>query len=147
MTEAEARAALVAEARSWIGTPYVPMAAIKGVGADCGQSIIKIYAAAGVAPDFTPAPYCQDWHMHNSQERYLEYVEAHLTQVENPGLGDVVVFKFGLCFSHGGIITNLNPLTLVHAWMRGRSVTEERIDRNDVLTKKALARRYYSKWA
>lgn len=34
-TEAETRAALVAEARSWVETPYAPYGREKGVGADC----------------------------------------------------------------------------------------------------------------
>ena len=34
MTEAETRAAIVAEAMSWIGTPYHSHARIKGVGVD-----------------------------------------------------------------------------------------------------------------
>lgn len=35
MTEAEIRDALVAETRTWIGTPYAPYGRTKGVGADC----------------------------------------------------------------------------------------------------------------
>lgn len=34
-TEAETRAALVREARTWLGTPYAPYGRTKGTGADC----------------------------------------------------------------------------------------------------------------
>lgn len=42
------RAAVVAEARTWVGTPYAHQAALKGVGCDCGGLIRGAGEAAGV---------------------------------------------------------------------------------------------------
>ncbi len=37
MTEAEQRAAIVKEALTWLGTPFVYGACVKQVGVDCGR--------------------------------------------------------------------------------------------------------------
>lgn len=43
-------------ARSWIGTPFYPHCAIKGVGADCVQCVLGIYKEAGLIPIDTTLP-------------------------------------------------------------------------------------------
>ena len=60
MTEQQERAAVVAEAKAWLGTPYHHRAKLKGVGVDCAQLPIAIYAAVGLNPE-------EAWHtaMHN----------------------------------------------------------------------------------
>ena len=45
MTHDDERAAVVAEAMTWIGTPWAHMAHLKGVGVDCANLPI----AAGIA--------------------------------------------------------------------------------------------------
>ena len=44
------RAAVVAEAREWIGTPYHHQATQKGVGADCGGLVAGVAMALGIVP-------------------------------------------------------------------------------------------------
>ena len=109
MTEAEERAAVVAETRSWIGTPYVPGADVKGAGVDCGMLLIKVFQATGhMDPTFDPRPYPMQWHFHQVAEKYLGYIEifSHpLPEGVDPSPGDIVLFKFGKCFSHGAIVT------------------------------------------
>lgn len=51
-----ARAAVLAEARAWIGTPFRHQAAVKGVGCDCAGLVRGVGEAAGV---LTIAP--EDW--------------------------------------------------------------------------------------
>ena len=46
------REKIVAEARSWIGTPYHNCADIKGVGVDCGMLLVRVYVDTGVVPPF-----------------------------------------------------------------------------------------------
>ena len=56
MTEDEGRAAVVAEARTWRGTPWEHAADIKGEdgGVDCGMFLIRVFNDSGVAdPRFT----------------------------------------------------------------------------------------------
>lgn len=42
------RAAVIREARSWIGTPYHHQGRVKGVGVDCGGLIIEVGRATGL---------------------------------------------------------------------------------------------------
>ena len=57
--------------------------------------------------------------MHNEGEKYLGWIKANCVEVETPQPGDIVIFRYGHCFSHGGVITGLNPVTLVHSWVGG----------------------------
>jgi cell wall-associated NlpC family hydrolase len=105
--EAEQRAAIVREARSWLGTPYHPEARLKGVGADCATMVAEVFAQTGIVPRFEIEHYPHDWHLHRSDELYLSTVLKHsreLPEGELPQAGDVVMYKFGRCYSHGAIV-------------------------------------------
>ena len=41
-----------------------------------------------------------------------------------------MVFRYGRCFSHGGIVTRAAPLTILHAFHPARCVLEEEINHN-----------------
>ena len=153
-TEAEAlaRAAFVAEAVSWIGTPFRDCADIKGrAGAvDCAMLLTRCAVDTGLVPPFDPRPYPPRWHLHQSRERFIEWIEGtfRATPVDVPRLGDVAVFKFGKCFSHGAILANSDEF--VHAWYAAQSCMLSRRD-EPLLTNIPLlgARpvRYYDFWS
>lgn len=107
----------VAEARRWLGTPYRHQADLIGLGTDCAMILVRVYQSAGLLPlDIDPRPYPTDWHLHRSEERYLGWVERFAEQVDTPAPGDVALFKFGRCLSHGGIVDQVNPeITMIHA--------------------------------
>src|SRR5262249_43477037 len=51
MTELDPRrAAVVAEAESWIGTPFHHAARVKGAGVDCLMLLAEVYERAGIVP-------------------------------------------------------------------------------------------------
>lgn len=110
----EQRAAVVLEARSWLGTPYVHTGRIKGVGVDCAQLLIAVFAAAGVIEEFDPGHYTHDWYMNQSEELYLGHLMRYAVRTEDPQPGDIAVYAFGKCVSHGGII--VEPGYMVHAF-------------------------------
>ena len=56
VSEADQRAAVVAEARSWIKTPWVHMAAIKGAGVDCAMLLARVYIGGRPGRGIRPAP-------------------------------------------------------------------------------------------
>ena len=124
------RAAVVAAAREWIGTPYHHMADIKGVGCDCAMLLVRVYCDLGIVAPFDPRPYVRDWHLHRSEERYLEFLLERATPTREPGPADIILFPFGRCYSHGGIVTRTDPLTIVHAFHPAGLVLEEEIARN-----------------
>ena len=147
MTEQEQRAAVVAEARSWAGTPYHPMADIKGAGCDCAMLLVRVFCDLGLVPPFDPRPYPPDWHLHNVEERYLGFILDRAAQVEVPKTGDVMVARYGHGYAHGGIIVETEPLTIVHAYIGARRVLEEILGPNLELRSAARKRRFYSYWA
>lgn len=152
MSESAERAAVVAEARSWIRTPYHHAARVKGVGVDCAQILIAVYAAVGLIEPFDPGYYPPDWHLHRDEERYLATVERlarrRLDDGHMPDPGDVVVWRIGRCFAHGAIVTAWPRA--VHAYAQSRVVEE-----TDMATETRLLflrdgaprpRRVYSLW-
>jgi len=120
--EQSQRAAVVAEARSWIRTPYHERGRIKGAGADCAMLPAEVYEAVGLIPHQDPPYYPPDWHLHRDEERYLAAVEQYAVQIDGPPLpGDLVMYRFGRAFAHGAIVTEW-PM-VVHA-IKGLGVTE-----------------------
>jgi cell wall-associated NlpC family hydrolase len=118
--EASAMASVVAEALSWVGTPFRDCTDVKGPGGgiDCAMLLVRAYVDTGVVPPFDPRPYPPQWHMNNSEEKFLEWLEGPLgcSRVDRPRLGDVVVYQYGRCYSHGALITNNKEI--VHAYTR-----------------------------
>ena len=113
----DARAAVIAEARSWLGTPYRPAQRVKGRegGVDCLTFVVEVFERVGVIPHYRVPFYPQDWHLHRDDERYLAGVLEHAREIAGPpDPGDVVLFRIGRCFAHGGIVTAW-PM-LIHAW-------------------------------
>jgi len=114
-TEAKQRKAVIEEAMSWIGTPYMQLGNHKGYNIDCSMLLVRCWVDTGVFEPFDPRPYPPEWHLHKSEERYLAWMEALSEEVSEPKPGDVVLFRFGRCFSHGGIY--VGDGNIVHAFV------------------------------
>lgn len=145
------RQRVVEIARTWIGTPYLSNAMVRGAGVDCAMLLIGVYREAGLLPDdLDPRPYPPQWHLHQGEERYKNIVERFAKEVAAPPEriplpGDVVLFKIGRLFAHGGIVSNWPKI--IHARAPGMC-WEEDISK-DSFGKHALwrlDRRYYSRW-
>ncbi|HVB89242.1 MAG TPA: hypothetical protein VND97_03495 [Beijerinckiaceae bacterium] len=136
MNDTGRRTDVVAEARTWIGTPYHHAADVKGVGCDCGMLLVRVYVDLGLVAPFDPRPYTRDWHLHRSEERYLGLLLERTSKVAAPAPGDVALFRYGRCFSHGGIVTRAEPLTIVHAFHPAGLVLEEEVARNGELAER-----------
>ncbi len=124
--EAELRRAIVAEAKSWDGTPYVEQAGIKGKAVDCAMLLVRCWVDCGIFEPFDPRPYPPRWHMHNAEERYLGWLDALATRVDRPQPGDIAVYVFGRAFGHGGIV--LAPNVLISASSLHRDCTMHDMD-------------------
>ncbi len=118
MTEQAMRERIVAEATSWLGTPYHHMGRVKGAGVDCLQILIAVYSAVGLMPAIEPGYYPGDWMLHRDEERYLSGALQHaqpLPEGAAPQPGDVVLYRFGRCFSHSAIV--LDAQRYLHAYI------------------------------
>lgn len=119
MTPAQ-RDAVAGEARSWLGTPYHSHGRIKGVGVDCAMLLLETYARAGIIAAADPGYYPEQFGLHRDEELFRAFVERYATPTETPRPGDCVLFRYGRCYSHGGIL--IDGTTLIHAAMRERAV-------------------------
>ena len=105
-------------ARAWIGTPYFPCEAKQGRGCDCGSLLAAVYAQAGIIPRIELAHYdwTRAWAVAGGDAYYLGMVTryAHEINEEDAGVGDIVMYRVGKGWSHGGIIIRW-PGEVVHA--------------------------------
>jgi len=122
------REAVVAEARTWLQTPYRHQASVCGVGADCLGLVRGVWRGLiGDEPQAAP-PYTADWAEALGQETLLDAARRHLVEVA-PGVaseGDVLLFRMGLGSpaKHAAILSGRD--TIIHAYW-GRAVCETRL--------------------
>ena len=108
MTESEHRAAVVAEAKTWIGTRFSMNANLKQVGTDCGRFPRSVLAACGVPVPDLPSHWPRDFAQHAmaDSEPYIALIQQALVEVDLPEPGDLAVFKplRSRCYSHAAIV-------------------------------------------
>jgi NlpC/P60 family putative phage cell wall peptidase len=119
---------IVAEARSWIGTPYVHQASVKGAGTDCLGLLRGVWRSVlGAEPEPVPA-YTADWSEPARDEVLLRAALRWLRPValEAGGPGDVLLFRMraGSVAKHLGIVGAIGPRpSFIHAYT-GHGVVE-----------------------
>jgi cell wall-associated NlpC family hydrolase len=117
------RQQLIDEAHTWLRTPYHHLGNVKGVGVDCAMLLCEVYKAVGLAPqDLDPRPYAPQWHLHKDEEAFLGWIKDFGTLVNIPLAGDVVLWKFGRAYSHGGIVID-DQGGIIHAYQEAGIVT------------------------
>ncbi len=122
------RARVVAEARRWIGTPYVHQAAALGAGTDCLGLIRGVWRGLyGAEPEQPPA-YSMDWSEPQGYELLWHAACRHLVPkpMHVPALGDVLLFRMraGAVAKHLGIQSQTGAAPrFIHAYSR-HSVVE-----------------------
>lgn len=143
--EARERAAVCAEARSWLGTPYHHMGRVKGRtgGVDCAQLVWAVFHACGLTPFLPLDHYPPDWHLNRGLERYLGIVMERAHEVTAPRPGDVVLYRLGRAFAHGAIIVDPGWPTIVHANFAARAVV---LGHGEEGRLAGRPRRFFSRW-
>lgn len=147
MSEAEQRAAVIAEAKSWLRTPYHHMGRLKGIGADCATFPAEVYAACKVIPPVEIGFYPPDWHLHRSEEKYLARVLDYAPEVAAPQPGDFVLWRIGRALAHGAIVIGWPKI--IHAVV-GIGVILDSGDNAALSHDRRLGKRevhFYSPWA
>ena len=113
---------IIAEALTWLNTPYHHAARVKGAGVDCAQLLVGVYVdALALVPPFDISHYPPDWMKHREEERFLSYIEQRAVEVDLPAPGDIALWQWGRCFAHGGIV--LDWPQILHADVRTGRVT------------------------
>lgn len=129
------RTDVVAQARTWLGTPWHHMGDVQGAGVDCLMLLVRVYSACKLIPaDVDPRPYAQDWHMHRAEEMYLAGVGQYSQATDTPLPGDVAMFQFGRCVAHAAIVVEW-PL-IIHAFRDQRAVVLSDVSVSDYLSRR-----------
>lgn len=109
------RESVVAEARSWIPTPYVPRGMVKHSGCDCATFIACVLVAAGLAEPIEIGVISDDWFQHTSEEKYMRRLLRHASRILE-GIsyashkiepGNIVLARVvgSKVYNHGAIVT------------------------------------------
>ena len=123
--------AIVAAARSWLGTPYRHQASAKGEGCDCIGLVRGVWReVVGAEPQALP-PYSPDWAEVSGRDHLIEGMAQHFHPValKDAGPGDVLVFrmKTGAVAKHAAILSvsglNCSGARMIHTYW-GHAVVE-----------------------
>lgn len=103
------RAAIVAAARGWIGTPYRHQASLRGIGADCLGLVRGVWRELlGDEPEAPPA-YGASWTAAGAGEILAEAARRHMLDIPPAEYraGDLLLFRWrrDLPARHAGIAT------------------------------------------
>ncbi|CAO3460826.1 hypothetical protein [Azospirillum argentinense] len=118
---------MVAEARTWLGTPWRHQQQRKGLGADCGQMVLGVLAAVG---------YCRvayEGYARIPDGRQLRALcDRQLARVDAPQPGDVVLLRLKELPVHLGILGDAgrgpDGLSLIHSYASARKCIEHDFD-------------------
>ena len=95
-------------ASTWLHTPFMPNAAVKGAGVSCQKLVGAIYIESGFLPkDFAVPEGPMDWSAAQKTSLIAEFMNAQ-PQFEMAKLpaqpGDMIGFKLGGCVHHCGVM-------------------------------------------
>ena len=133
---------VIAEAMSWLRTPWHHQARVKGAGVDCAQFLAGVFGNLGLVPALDLGHYPPDWPLHQDRPRFLETLALYADPVaalDTPLPGDIAMFKFGRHAAHGSIVVGW-PV-IIHAYRDERAVVL-----SDVAVSPALTERFAGFW-
>ena len=122
------RSEIVAEARTWLNTPYKHQGSVKGAGTDCIGLIRGIWRKFyGDEPEGMPG-YTRDWAENAGEEALLGAADRYMVRFDHQGLrlgapfddGDLVLFRMvdrGPA-KHAGI--TVAPFQMIHSYSGAR---------------------------
>jgi cell wall-associated NlpC family hydrolase len=119
---------IVAEARTWLGTPWVHQHRAKGIATDCAGLVIGVARSLGlVSDDFDVPAYGRQ-----PNGTMLDLCAAHMTRISQHAMqpGDVVIVAIDVDPQHMGIVVPYRHggLAMVHATsVARRGVVETRL--------------------
>jgi NlpC/P60 family putative phage cell wall peptidase len=121
------RVDIIAEARSWLSTPYRHQASVKGAGADCLGVVRGVWRGlVGPEPE-VPPPYTPDWAEARAEETLRDAAARWLKPLPlvEVSPGDVILFRMAPDgpAKHCAVLTERQ--TLIHAYW-ARAVVESR---------------------
>lgn len=123
--EVATRAAVVAEARRWVGTPYVHQASCCGAGTDCLGLIRGIWRAVyGEEPEQVPA-YGPGWGEVSPEETLRDAARRNFREIapDRIAAGDVLLFRMRRFAVAKHVAVYVGGARMIHAYS-GHAVLE-----------------------
>ena len=117
---------IVSEARTWVGTPFHHQARVKGAGVDCVGLAIGVANTLGLV--------VKDMRAYSRVPLNGMFLKAVTEQTESIAFedvlpGDMLLFKFNhVEAQHLAIITQINPIHIVHAYSHVAKCVEHELD-------------------
>lgn len=132
MTEQESRLKIVEISKTWLGTPFHMNGKVKSAGVDCATFLSETFTEAGLIAHIDAGTYKSDFHLHRSEEIYLEWINkyCHKIDLSEAQPADILLFRFGRIVSHAVLVVNFPKLIHVdtecsyinfdHPWLKER---------------------------
>lgn len=99
----------LAEARTWLGTPYRHQGSLKGVGCDCLGLVRGIWRAIYGGEPEMPGPYAADWAEFSPVDRLMAAARRHCIEKQAGDFepGDLLVFRWkpNAAAKHLGVVS------------------------------------------
>lgn len=112
----------VEEALNWIGVKYRHRGMTKN-GCDCTGMIIGMLRSLGFMKDYALRMYPIDWNLNSGAGNYI-MEELGKVSYEIPkqsaAAGDILVFRFGKCMAHVGVMIDPANGKFVHALLTSK---------------------------
>lgn len=117
------RQAVITEALTWSGTPYLHGECVKGAGVDCASFIAATFNNA-IGAHLTVEKYPEQWYLNADVQRYLNSLRAQgfvEVKYESAQIADLVISKpMTDMYSHGGILVSWpKPAAAIHCSKKG----------------------------
>jgi NlpC/P60 family putative phage cell wall peptidase len=128
------RQQVVDEARTWMGTRWIHQGRLKGVGVDCINLVVGTALNLGLITqeqlDNFHNPEYANYGRSPNGVLLLEGCNYFLDPIPFSQVrkGDILIFKFVEEPQHFGIVTESNPIYIIHAFAHARKVVEHRLD-------------------
>ena len=91
-------------------------------GCDCTGLIIGALQELGYLKNYKLRNYPPDWNLHSKADNYIvEEVSRFAAKITKPEAGDLVLFYFGRCVAHVGVI--IEDGLFIHCHWRSRKCT------------------------
>lgn len=114
------RADIVAEARTWLGTPWMHQQSHKGLAVDCGQLVLAVGKACGLVP----ADLVVNGYGRQPDGSLVDLCERELVRIPQAAAqpGDVILISVDRDPQHLGILGDYRHggLSVIHAFSEAR---------------------------
>ncbi len=104
---------VINEARSWLGIPYAAQGRTRAIGVDCGGLLLVVGRALGLT-ELEELGYANS----PDGKRFEQLLEENSDRIEPKEAArpsDILAVDYGLGIQHTMFVTQLDPLTVIHA--------------------------------